>query len=1333
MSVEIEGPKGYDFQYLNSLLFALEYLDQDEVEIYVEKKNGEDAQITFIQEGLKYIIDIQVKNRSEDIDLQSFVDWISHFENRSDSNCLLNKLGENNNRYALFISDARSKDDVSLFVDERAINTELSVGFNNQYLNKIKGCIKNCYSDSTPLSVARKASLEIFIDGISNNDLRYILKKVKLRERYTEAYSTEKIRNLLNKKFYIPQGKTDDVIIELLDQIRHSRGTNISITTDLMHIIDKYSGKIVLNRNENYIKRIESESCRSILSTNNVLLLTGVSFCGKSYLAKDIAQEYLENGYNVERVGELYGDGGAISFIRHRGIEDRLLIFDDPFGQVETKKDAMNIFSELRHLIRESRANRKIIITSRKDILLDTTSKKTINECSIDSNCWIDLTLDSSEKMIELWESYYGDSVESRKLCDDVTKWLQETEKTSLLQLGHIANIHSAKKELSDLIVLEPVDIVSTARIDSNDLARIIERRGSVASKVFVALGLSCNTYKTVLLNDLSFILSECEKKPGIYQDKVECIEFTLDEDLEDNKYSNYPKYDFDYKLKNEYKSELKYLNQHGYIQIDNLKRIMFVHPIYHFATQLLFKKQFIDVLEQQEVTDLVQKTLSSLSINANLCTLIMLENLYKEKSEGELRKLILIGLDSIFPSVRDKVIMFFDRRISDLDESEQNRFAEVLMHGQSINNGGIAWYDGTPYFNISERRRFSYLDGIQSKTSNGEIDSLLQKIIDGIEISSEEIWNSLNTTNSKVIELNILEKALTYDESFIRGKAIRLIFENYAFEFEKVDEYLNSYEHPEVIYSLFRGAINSWLKYSRESKKKILDYFKSSINIMSVAIRTKKFLENFEDEYSGESINWSEVEEKDKIEFWNIWHEIFVEFLNKFPSRYVRMNEPHMVNVTNHSLEYIKDEEKIIELSMAWFKWLDRYLQYNLPDDYGMSVAQYLMNGTGNRSGHRIEIFQMMLSTEKTSFITSNIKVFVDCWKDLSDKEKRIVLDLYKSTRKDINWIKAVSLNRKITPDEIQIEILGEIIDKKSISYIVDILIQKGLLEQCLNIHCGYPQPLYWNGYHHNNYELWDAVIVEVLRRNELNRAFDIALREVIDLLYNHDKNRISNIYDLYEHNLLSDTNKRNLVFEALLHVTISQNQCNKKLWDLLLQYSSQKEIEFYFNKIVEDIELIQYNQIGDGDLYALFDNSIIFGKIYPNLEVDNCIKTLGENILTFYKTINDSKNTFEGFQDKELNASIQKVNEEKILEINTELEEVKATFVTNISKIYKDNPPRLFLSNQLVKCVMEKIEITSSELEDLVEKNRVRLIKITRDLRQKYDDHYDLLDWIN
>jgi hypothetical protein len=223
--------------------------------------------------------------------------------------------------------------------------------------------------------------------------------------------------------------------------------------------------------------------------------------------------------------------------------------------------------------------------------------------------------------------------------------------------------------------------------------------------------------------------------------------------------------------------------------------------------------------------------------------------------------------------------------------------------------------------------------------------------------------------------------------------------------------------------------------------------------------------------------------------------------------------------------------------------------LQYSLPDDYGMSVAQYLIDATLNDFGSRQELLKLMLSTKRTSFITSNVKVFIDSWAYLSENERKLVSDLLLSDRIDINWIQAVALNRESIPREVQLQILGDSIEDRDIERIVDILIEKNIIEQCLNVHCGYPQPLWWNGYHHCNYELWDAVIVEVMRRNIFNnRVFDIALREFIHILYNKNEKRIDNLYNIYITHLLSSEEKRKLAFERLLFETVTDNQSNKK-----------------------------------------------------------------------------------------------------------------------------------------------------------------------------------------
>lgn len=1304
MSVEISGPKGYDYQYLITLLVALEYLDKEDVEVYVEKENEEDAQVSFYEDGVKYSIDIQVKRRSDEVDIINFADWICHFESRSADLNLLNKIERDGNRFALIVSNSRCSDDVSLFVDEGIIHCELSKAMSNDLLNKIRTTINSCYSDKKALSVSRRKSLKEYLDSINNNYLRNILKRIKLRDRYTEEYATEKIRFLLNRKYYIPQSMVDRAIIELVDKIRIGRDISGTASTDLIKVIDKYSGKNIFNMDNKYVRRDERELCRSILSTENILLLTGISFCGKTYLAKDIAQEYLNSGYKVEITGEIYSENGAMSFLRQGSIEDRLLILEDPFGQVETKKDAIGILNEVRTLIREAKENRRLIITSRKDILLDIMGEKCISKCSIDSQTWIDLTLQESNEILIAWEKYFGGSEESKKLFGSINNWLMKNEKTCSMQLGHIANIFNNKKDINKLLALEPAEIVNIARIDSNDLAKIIENRGEVATKVFIALGLSCNTYKSVNINDLAFILSDCSSNSSIHEDNDYNVEYSLGEVEE----KNFPKYDTSIKINDEFKRELKHLNKHGYIEIDNLKRIIFVHPIYHYATQILFKKYFLDIFEQDNAIKIAKQSLSSLSINANLCTLTILEKIYIENPDEVLKSLILRSLSSIFPSVRDRVIMFFDRRINYLNELEQKEFVKVLRYGDSIKNNGILWCNGMPWINPSKERGFSYRDWVDDKISKDEIDLFEKELDNEIILSSEEMWNLLSVRYDKEIPFKVLEKALSYDETFIREKAIKLIFKYYAFTFSKLDKYLDAYEHPDVIYGLFRGALDSWLKYNNESQKLILEYYKNSLNIMSVAIRSKKFLENFEDEYSCESIDWGEVEDGDKKILWDVWHEVFVEFLNKFPSRYIKMNEPHMARVIEHSLKYINSEEKVVSLATAWFNWLYMYLQYNTPQDFGMSVAQYLMDGTLNNSKSRESIFKLMISTDKTSFVTSNVKVFIDSWEYLSDNEKLLVLDLLTSNRVDVKWIKAVSLNRRNIPREIQIKLLGESIYGKDISRVVDILIKNDLLEQCLNVHCGYPQPLWWNGYHHNNYRLWDSVIVEVLKRNVLNRAFDIALREVIDLLYNHDSRRIINIYDVYTKDLLNIKEKRKHVFERLLFDTIDQNQCNKKVWDLLFELSDEAEKENYYEKIAENIELVQYQQINDGDLLALFNKEVIFEKIYPRIKNDY-------KILAFCNS-------------KELRAMyiIAENNEELMDKFKNTLEEL-------IVEFYNEETPRMSLTNRIVEGTIKKYQIKSNKIYKLIEDNRVRLIDVTSNLREVFNDHYNIENWID
>lgn len=60
-----------------------------------------------------------------------------------------------------------------------------------------------------------------------------------------------------------------------------------------------------------------------------------------------------------------------------------------------------------------------------------------------------------------------------------------------------------------------------------------------------------------------------------------------------------------------------------------------------------------------------------------------------------------------------------------------------------------------------------------------------------------------------------------------------------------------------------------------------------------------------------------------------------------------------------------------------------------------------------------------------------------------------------------------------------------------------------------------------------------------------------------------------------------------------------------------------------------------------------------------------------------------------------------------------------------------FRKEPPRLFISNNVIQNSAKKLNIKSSELENLIEKNRIRLLDIASELRKKYNDNYDLDNW--
>lgn len=235
----------------------------------------------------------------------------------------------------------------------------------------------------------------------------------------------------------------------------------------------------------------------------------------------------------------------------------------------------------------------------------------------------------------------------------------------------------------------------------------------------------------------------------------------------------------------------------------------------------------------------------------------------------------------------------------------------------------------------------------------------------------------------------------------------------------------------------------------------------------------------------------------------------------------------------------------------------------------------------------------------------------------------------------------------------------------------------------------CGFPQPLWFNGYHHSGRKsLWDGVMMEVLRKRMFDECYNISLRELIDALYNNAQ-RFVNGYDLYNE-MLSDEENRNQIFKRLAYTSVTQNQDNKKMWDGLLQKCSEKEKKEYFSIISDFIEMVEYENMAYNGLLCEYELKDIVHYILPCFSSDELIYKLSDAML---------------FMDR----NIQEMENSPYIEIETDQSKsVKQLYETVIEEIYKNDPPRLLFTNNLVKLTCGKMGGMSDAIQKMLEKSK-------------------------
>lgn len=1246
MSVATEGVKGYEYQYKVTVLFALLHCNDFKSQLYVEKIGSED--VTFLDESNNYL-EIQIKRERNNIGFSKIIEWLSHFQERSSTNNLLLRVKDKKSK-CLFITRSRCNDEALIFLKEFPLIDFNENSISKQVISKFKEELKAVKFKDTLLDNKRKAFCSDISNKLNKSDIEILVSNTLIWEQIEEEKIDNEILNCLNKKYSISQSLSGNLYLGLLEIVKHGR----DLKEDIIPLFKGLILKLTTNRyslSENNITRKEEAQAIEILEKSNLLLLTGISQCGKTELAKKIANKLIDKGYTSIPISSDFFQ--VENFFNQNKIEDKILIFEDPFGHIKPKKESNDIKNKIINLARYLPLNHKIIFTSRIEIL-----EEAFDDYNIVENV-LDLTVDDDILILNFWEKFSKTQNVSNEIIDIVAQYiLQETEHK--IQVGQLDYL--SRYDLNKLKSKNIFELISIARHNSTDISNDILKEKIKESKILAVMSICCSNSIGINVEDLGYILSDDQNEYSVFKES-KGFQFHKDK-------SKFPEYLETNKLKKGYKQSIAYFEERGFIKLEN-NEYFFCHPNYFEAGKKLFFRKSNQ--EQKENIGYLKKSIVCINPVTTLFTCKLLTWIYNRinsKFKHDIKELMFLSNRSIFPAVEDYSSINLINIIKDIDNEDQKDKIINIVNRGNTDSSSIKWFNNEVPF-LSKRDddlRNLFIDNISPR----EIEEIENKVLNNHHVNLFDIWRYINyhkiISISKVytkLNHDIINSLLTHEEVFIRKQVAKLFFLSKINEEEiyLIKKIFND-NHPTVSFYGIWGSFLSWNKQSDEIKTIIFEHLKKLFCRQEIAIRANNLMTTFSIDYAGECIDWKIFSEAETIELWNIWAQIFPVFSNSLPTN-IFLNYGRYGVTMETAMKYLTLNNGI-KVFETWLDRLELRIQEKIElSDYEMAISDELIKFTKDDFKIRENLIERILSNNNSIFCLYNLKLTVKYWNKLSSYEKTIILDLIDSSRNDVGWIKAMLLLEDKIPKEIEVKIVGNInlYSLKPVK-VLEILSDE-LIHNCLQIIYVKPYELeYLRSIPPSNF--WRKIINHVLFF-EIKPHFALCIQGFIG--HNIYGNRSENFL-LWRKICLNSKDINYLTYIVIYNISKSSiyiNGTTEMIKSLIFAYKKRNEYEVFLKIMAEEIEVLQLN-FDKNEIFDYLGKDLIFNDLYKMLLPDMSARLIIEKAgIEYLSEIVDNIRSFRFFASYLIIESLvnksNKIDDEtkqKLLSIPNDIEKV-------------------------------------------------------------------------
>jgi hypothetical protein len=1082
MSIAVTAPEKFDLQDIVCVEIMLRFASRDGATFLVEPQGGEDGELQLSAGSVLSRLEIQVKGAAGPVTLSAIASCLAHTPPKCADHTLLERLLDDPERMVVLVMSGRSDDASSIYVVGRDWVGQ-SHAPNRIGLAQAKALVTAfatadvAGADGGKLNTKRRAHNATIAKAIDVKAVRDALCRLVIIEQVDEAELEARCTERLGRDFGIPTERAPSVVRELRAVVKRAKSDGIDAYPLARSVLSTAAPPPI--RPDCYVYRGLENGFQDVLSRENVLLLSGTPRVGKSFVARWIAAEFRQHGYDVQEFRDV---DGAERFLLDPGSTPRLAVLDDPLGGSHILPEAARSLARLTQLTTRVRPQRKLIVAQGLEPLLATARVPSLDAAVIASHRWEDLGALAPSFLVDVWRSLAAAYGIDNTLRDLVTDAL--TSARLKLEPGCLEHLAANRHRLQATPSI--ADVARLAREDATQLGLALVADG--LDGLALSLALTTAAQEPISTHELAFARGEGGTSlPGKAPKGAKTITFGGPAHAP----APPPSYEQTPELSASDRDGLDALERRRLIEVDQEPSVGFTHPFYRAAAETLLKAPTYHLA--QSANGIVERGLFCLSPRTSRATARNLDWVFdrlqsRQDARMQLVERAIAGLRSYFPATRDLCFGFLVRRLAELPSERANDLPRWISFVTSIGLDDLEWVDGQAHLPFGERAGIDYVERMLRTVRRREVSAELALLETSDEfVTPERAAKALKYLASKPAEMTpvMVGRLLSYDEAALRAEAIKLWLSEVRTADESILERIFADDHPSCAVAALKGTIRGWSECGDTRRNRLLDGLATVAADVAAAAALLDGLVVFDRvEFTGKDPPWAIFERLQPI------------VMNALPHN-AAFNDARLFAVARSALEALPTES-MLAFCDGWIGWLERNeCEGQLPSEFSLGVAEILLSATRERPELRGQRVTRLLAFAGTGAAITFVADLIDDWDLLRPDERKAVLDRLTSGRSDDRWLQAVALTRSVIPKGLAKALLPPNVKLSQSGDELLASMAPNLLQAAVHVYSGHPQPLWWLGSHHSGKAVWEPV-VEAIARSPNHPLFQLAWEHI-------------------------------------------------------------------------------------------------------------------------------------------------------------------------------------------------------------------------------------------